>query len=110
MQSGPLGANAVPGTIEVDGTSVPFNPLKDVAFAALDHAYAFGYVVCGIATLVAAVIAVLAVSTPTRPLEEPSSPPTRDARHRRGGPGGVVDARAHRFGAKRQRPTPRRAR
>ncbi|GAB3451445.1 MFS transporter [Kineococcus endophyticus] len=74
VQSGPLGANAVPGTIEVDGTSVPFNPLKDVAFAALDHAYAFGYVVCGVATLVAAVLAVLAVSTPTRPAEEAATP------------------------------------
>lgn len=74
VQSGPLGANAVPGSIEVNGTSVPFNPLKDVAFAALDHAYSFGYVVCGIATLVAAVIAVLAVSTPTRPVEEAALP------------------------------------
>lgn len=46
VQSGPLGANAIPG-----------NPLKDVAFHALDHAYSLGYVVCGIAALVAAALA-----------------------------------------------------
>ena len=59
VSSGPLGANAVPGTILVDGESVPFNPLKDVAFAALDHAYASGYLVCGIAALVAALLTAL---------------------------------------------------
>src|SRR3954454_9316577 len=47
VHSGPLGANAVPG-----------NPLKDVAFTALDHAYSLGYVVCGIAALVSALLAV----------------------------------------------------
>jgi MFS family permease len=46
VKSGPLGANAIPG-----------NPLKDVAFHALDHAYSLGYVVCGIAALVAAALA-----------------------------------------------------
>ena len=46
VHSGPLGANAIPG-----------NPLKEVAFTALDHAYSVGYVVCGIAALVAAVLA-----------------------------------------------------
>ena len=46
VNSGPLGANAIPG-----------NPLKDVAFHALDHAYSLGYVVCGIAALVAAALA-----------------------------------------------------
>ncbi len=58
MNSGPLGANAVPASIALpDGTVIPFNPLKDVAFHALDHAYALGYVVCGAAALVAAVLA-----------------------------------------------------
>jgi MFS family permease len=47
VHSGPLGANAIPG-----------NPLKDLAFTALDHAYALGYVVCGIAALAAAILAV----------------------------------------------------
>ncbi|WP_027944515.1 MFS transporter [Amycolatopsis taiwanensis] len=50
VQSGPLGANAIPG-----------NPLKDAAFHALDHAYSLGYVVCGVAALVAAVLAVAAL-------------------------------------------------
>jgi MFS family permease len=58
VNSGPLGANAVPG-----------NPLKDTAFAALGHAYSLGYVVCGIAALVAAVLAVVALGgTAHRPL------------------------------------------
>jgi MFS family permease len=58
VTSGPLGANAVPG-----------NPLKDVAFAALGHAYSLGYVVCGIAALVAAALAAGALGgTANRPL------------------------------------------
>jgi MFS family permease len=48
VNSGPLGANAIPN---------PPNPLKDVAFHALSHGYAIGYLVCGIAALVAAAIA-----------------------------------------------------
>jgi MFS family permease len=60
VNSGPLGANAVPAMVPgPDGKAVPFNPLKNVAFHALDHAYAVGYVVCGVAALVAAVLAVL---------------------------------------------------
>jgi hypothetical protein len=43
---GPLGANAVAG-----------DPIHNVAFHALDHAYAIGYVVCGVSALVAAVLA-----------------------------------------------------
>ncbi|WGL51346.1 MFS transporter [Nocardioides sp. BP30] len=50
VNSGPLGANAIPAEL---------NPLKDVAFHALSHAYSIGYLVCGIAALVAAVIAAL---------------------------------------------------
>lgn len=58
VHSGPLGANAIPG-----------NPLKEVAFAALDHAYALGYVVCGVAALVAAVLAAAGLQgTARRPL------------------------------------------
>ena len=41
----------------VDAIPNPPNPLKDVAFHALSHAYSIGYLVCGIAALVAAVIA-----------------------------------------------------
>jgi hypothetical protein len=49
---------AVPGP---GGKPVPFNPLQDVAFHALSHAYAIGYFVCGIAALAAALLAVAAV-------------------------------------------------
>ncbi len=60
VNSGPLGANGVPGHIVLpDGTTQPFNPLKDVAFHALSNAYSIGYVVCGVAALVAALVAVL---------------------------------------------------
>jgi MFS family permease len=66
VNSGPLGANAVPAQVPgPDGKLVPFNPLKNVAFDALDHAYAVGYVVCGIAALVAAVLAVLFIGGDT---------------------------------------------
>jgi hypothetical protein len=58
VNSGPLGANAVPGTTTLPGgRTVPFNPLKSVAFDALGHAYAIGYVICGVAALVAALLA-----------------------------------------------------
>ncbi len=58
VKSGPLGANAVPSHVPgPDGALQPFNPLQDVAFHALSHAYAIGYLVCGIAALLAAVIA-----------------------------------------------------
>lgn len=60
VNSGPLGANAVPGTITLPtGQTVPFNPLKDVAFSALDHAYSLGYIVSGVAALLAAVLVTL---------------------------------------------------
>jgi MFS family permease len=62
VNSGPLGANGVPGTVTLPtGKTVPFNPLKDVAFHALDHAYSLGYVVVGISALVAAALALLAL-------------------------------------------------
>jgi MFS family permease len=58
VNSGPLGANAVPATVPgPNGKPVPFNPLKDVAFHALDHAYSVGYIICGVAALVAALLA-----------------------------------------------------
>jgi MFS family permease len=58
VNSGPLGANAVPGTVTLpSGQTVPFNPLKDVAFHALDHAYSIGYLVCGLSALAAALLA-----------------------------------------------------
>ncbi len=58
VKSGPLGANGVPAQVPgPEGKPIPFNPLKDTAFHALSHAYAIGYLVCGIAALVAALIA-----------------------------------------------------
>jgi MFS family permease len=62
VHSGPLGANAVPAAVPgAGGKMVPFNPLKDVAFQALSHAYSIGYVVAGIAALAAAVLTFVAV-------------------------------------------------
>lgn len=62
VNSGPLGANAVPPTLTLPGgKTVPFNPLKDVAFHALDSAYSVGYLVCGVAALLAAALAVFAL-------------------------------------------------
>jgi MFS family permease len=62
VNSGPLGANAVPGTVTLPtGQTVPFNPLKGVAFHALGSAYSLGYVICGVAALVAALLAGVAL-------------------------------------------------
>jgi MFS family permease len=58
VKSGPLGQNAVPSHVPgPNGSLQPFNPLQDIAFHALSHGYAIGYLVCGISALVAAVIA-----------------------------------------------------
>jgi MFS family permease len=62
VNSGPLGANAVPATVPgAGGKPTPFNPLQDIAFHALSHAYSVGYLICGIAALAAALLAVSAV-------------------------------------------------
>jgi MFS family permease len=64
VQSGPLGANAVPSSILLpNGQTAPLNPLKDVAFAALDHGYSTGYLVTGLAALVAALLAAFVLRT-----------------------------------------------
>ncbi|UQX86877.1 MFS transporter [Jatrophihabitans telluris] len=58
VKSGPLGQNGVPAQVPGPGGKlIPFNPLKDVAFHALSHGYAIGYLVCGISALIAALIA-----------------------------------------------------
>jgi hypothetical protein len=58
VTSGPLGANAVPATVTTaDGAVVPFNPLKHVAFDALSHSYSLGFLICGAAALLAALLA-----------------------------------------------------
>ena len=62
VNSGPLGANAVPASVPgPGGKPVPFNPLHDVAFQALSHAYSIGYLICGIAALAAGLLALIAV-------------------------------------------------
>jgi MFS family permease len=62
VNSGPLGANAVPGSVTLPtGHTVPFNPLKGVAFHALDNAYSLGYLVCGLAALLAAILVIVAL-------------------------------------------------
>jgi MFS family permease len=58
VKSGPLGQNGVPAQVPGPGGKlIPFNPLKDVAFHALSHGYAIGYLVCGIAAVASALIA-----------------------------------------------------
>jgi MFS family permease len=64
VQSGPLGANAVPATTTLpSGRTVPFNPLKPVAFKALSHSDSLGFVIAGTAALVAALFTVIAIRT-----------------------------------------------
>jgi MFS family permease len=60
--SGPLGANGVPATItQASGRVVPFNPLKQIAFDALSHAYSMGFLLSGGAALLAAFLAAIAM-------------------------------------------------
>jgi hypothetical protein len=62
VKSGPLGQNAVPATIPgPGGKPLPFNPLHQIAFHALDHAYNIGYFVCGSAAAVSFVLAAVAL-------------------------------------------------
>jgi MFS family permease len=62
VNSGPLGANAIPSSVPgPDGVSIPFNPLKDTAFTALGNAYSLSWLICGLAALAAALLAVVAL-------------------------------------------------
>jgi MFS family permease len=66
VQSGPLGANAVPATQTLPGGQVvAFNPLKQVAFDALSHAYSLAFVISGSAALLAALLALIAMRSRT---------------------------------------------
>jgi MFS family permease len=57
VQSGPLGANAVPATVVGPGGHLlPFNPLKTIAFNALSHSYSLGFVLSGSAALLGALL------------------------------------------------------
>jgi MFS family permease len=62
VQSGPLGANAVPATVTLPGGHVQaFNPLQPVAFNALSHSYSLGFLLSGVAALLAALLTALAM-------------------------------------------------
>jgi MFS family permease len=62
VQSGPLGANAVPATIPAGGGHVlAFNPLQPVAFNALSHSYSLGFLLSGVAALLAALLTAVAM-------------------------------------------------
>jgi len=70
VQSGPLGANAVPATVALPGgRTMPFNPLHDVAYNALTHAYSVGWVICAVAAFAAAALAFTTMSGRARGLE-----------------------------------------
>ncbi|MEU5339859.1 MULTISPECIES: MFS transporter [unclassified Streptomyces] len=63
VNSGPLGANAVPATVPLpDGSTVPFNPLKETAFHALGSAYSLGYLIVGLCALAAALVTMVLIS------------------------------------------------
>jgi hypothetical protein len=56
VKSGPLGAVAVPATTQVNGRTVPLNPLHATAYHALGSAYQLVFAICAGAALVAAVL------------------------------------------------------
>jgi hypothetical protein len=56
VKSGPLGAVAVPATAQVNGHTVPLNPLHATAFHALGSAYQLVFAICAVCALVAAVL------------------------------------------------------
>ena len=75
VKSGPLGANGVPATTAGPGGKViPLNPIHNIAFAALDHAYQTGFVVCGAAALLSFVLAGVALGG-LQHSEEPAAEP-----------------------------------
>jgi MFS family permease len=84
VSSGPLGANAVPATVTTaTGHTLPLNPLKDVAFQALDHAYSLGYLICAGAAALAALATAFLLRGASTPVSGELGPdPTR---HSRGG-------------------------
>jgi MFS family permease len=62
VESGPLGANAVPATITLpSGQVASFNPLKPIAFDALSHSYSLGFMLSGGAALLAALLTLIAI-------------------------------------------------
>lgn len=73
VKSGPLGANGVPATIPgPGGHPVPFNPVQNVAFHALDHAYKRGYFICGAAALLSLLLVGVLLGAATQRAEAPA--------------------------------------
>jgi MFS family permease len=66
VRSGPLGANAIPARATIGSRTVPFNPLKDVAYHALSHGFSVGYAICAAAAFLGAAAVVVAMR-PRRP-------------------------------------------
>ncbi|MBV9942450.1 MAG: hypothetical protein JO262_10005 [Solirubrobacterales bacterium] len=60
VKSGPLGAVAVPATAQVNGHTVPLNPLHETAFQALGSSLQLVFAICAVCAIVAAAL-VLAV-------------------------------------------------
>ncbi len=56
VHSGPLGAVAVPATVQAGNKTVPLNPLHDTAFNALGSSYQFVFGICAVCAAVAAVL------------------------------------------------------
>jgi hypothetical protein len=56
----------VPATVALPGGRVvPFNPLKPIAFDALGHSYALGFVLSGVAALIAAALTLIGMRAGT---------------------------------------------
>jgi MFS family permease len=80
VKSGPLGQNSVPATVPgPGGHPMPFNPLHQIAFHALDHAYNIGYFVCGAAAAVSFLLAAVAIGGRSE-ASEPATSRTDTAR------------------------------
>ena len=68
VNSGPLGANAVPATTAAGGRTVPVNPQQGAAYHALSHGFSVGYVLCAVAAFVAAGVVVTLMRSPRGPV------------------------------------------
>jgi MFS family permease len=56
VRSGPLGAVAVPASVNEGGHTVPLNPLHDTAFHALGSSYQFVFGICAVCAAIAALL------------------------------------------------------
>ena len=79
VKSGPLGANAIPATARLpSGHVVPLNPIKGVAFDALGRGFSLGYLVCGCAAAVAAVVVLATLRRAPSHRDQPAQRACRD--------------------------------